>query len=148
MISVVKLTKKLSTKQFVFSQLVILIAALVFLGGLYYILNIQYQVNKDRFLAGPVTSLPKTLRVDLDSPDEDSLLFDSQVLVSGQTGPNLDVLITSDSSDIVVKSDVLGRFSANFSLTEGPNKIKVIVFDSTGDSRSGERNVYFSKEKI
>lgn len=146
--NMVKLTKKLTKKQFVISQLAIFIVSLIFLGALYYILNIQYQPPKDRFAQGPITTPPKTLRIELDQPDEDALFFEPQIIVSGKVGPNSQVLIFSESEDLVVKSTPDGKFSIILKLEEGPNKITAVVFDSGGDSRSAERNVYYSKEKI
>lgn len=147
-INIMKLRQKLTTKQFAISHLILFIVGLLFLGTLYYILNIQYQTPKERFTQGPVTTPPKTLRVDLDQPDEDALFFEPQIIISGKTGPKLEVLITTHFSDTVVKSDSLGKFSTILKLDEGPNKIIVVVFDSTGDFRFQERNVYYSKEKI
>lgn len=145
---IVKLTKKLTKKQFIISQLVIFIVALIFLGGLYYILNIQYPQPKERFSQGPVTTEPKTLRIDLDQPDEDALFFKPEIIISGKTGPNLEVLITTESKDLVIKSKSDGKFSTVLELEEGSNKITAVVFDAGGDFRSQERNVYFSKERI
>lgn len=144
----VKLTKKLTTKQFVISHIALFLVGVIFLGYLYYILNIQYQPSKDRFAQGPVTTSPKTLRIDLDQPDEDSLFFEPQIIVSGKVGPNLEILIMTDSSDMVVKSNTSGKFSTILKLDEGPNKITAVVFDQLGDSRSVERNVFYSKEKL
>lgn len=143
-----KLTQKLTTKQFVISHLLIFLVALIFLVGLYYILNIQYSQPKDRFSQGPVTSNPKTLRVDLDQPDDMALFFEPQIIVSGKTGPNLEILITTEDTDLVIKSDLGGKFSTILNLRTGPNKITAVVFDALGDSRSVERNVYYSEEKI
>lgn len=144
----VKLTKKLTTKQFVLSQILILLVGLVFLGGLYYILNIEFQQPKGKFAQGPVTTSPKTLRIDLDQPDEDALFFESEIIVSGKVGPNSQVLIFSESEDLVIKSKPDGKFSTILKLDEGPNKITAVVFDTTGDFRLVERNVYYSKEKL
>ncbi len=143
-----KLKQKLTTKQFIISHLAVFIVALIFLGGLYYILNIQYQGVQTRFAQGLVTTPPKTLRIDLDQPDENALFFEPEVIVSGSVGPNLEVLITTEFEDLVVKSKPDGKFSTILKLHEGPNKITVVVFDAVGDSRSAERNVYYSKEKI
>lgn len=143
-----KLRKILSTKHFIISHILILITGLIFLAGLYYILNIQYQPPKELFKMGPVTSLPKTLRLDLDQPDADSLSFSPSIIVSGQTAPSTEVLISTDSDDLVIKSKPDGSFSTIVSLDEGVNKITTSVFDATGDSRSAERTVYYSKEKI
>ena len=143
-----KLTKKISKKTFVFSHFLILACGLIFLSGLYYILNIQYQPSDNLFDKGPVTTSPKTLRLEIQQPDHDLLYHQSSIIVSGQTSPLLDVLIYSDSQNIVIKSKGDGSFSTVFSLDEGVNQITIVVFDSTGDQKSDTRSVYYSKEKI
>ena len=140
--------KKLSLKSFILSQVLILILGLTFLGGLYYILNIQHPQPKNAFLAGPVTSTPKSLRLDLDQPDQDSLTYSSSIIVSGKTGPGNEVLISTENFDSVIKSKPDGSFSTILSLDEGANRVTATVFDKTGDSRSAERTVYYSKEKL
>lgn len=144
----VQLTKKLSHKQFIVSHLLVLVVGLTFLFGLFYILNIQYQKSNNPFLNGPVTTLPKTLRLDLDHPDDMSLTFESSILVSGKTIPARQVLIFTDSQDLVLTPKNDGSFSVSLNLTEGENRIVAVVFDATGDSRSSERTVFYSKEKI
>jgi len=143
-----KLNKKLSGKQFIISHLLILVISLVNIIGLHYILNIQYQKSNNPFSNGPVTTLPKTLRLDLDHPDDMSLTFQSSILVSGQAGPDREVLIFTDSQNLVLKSKNDGSFSVSLNLDEGENRIVAVVFDATGDSRSSERTIYYSKEKI
>lgn len=143
-----KLTRKLSGKEFIVYHILILLAGLSLTFGLYYILNIQYKQDQKPFLAGPVTSRPKSFTLDLDQPADDTLTFSSQILLSGKTGPKMEVLISKDSFSEVVLSKNDGTFSLTISLEEGVNNIKVTVFDATGDSRSAERTVYFSREKI
>lgn len=143
-----KLTKKLSTKQFIFSHFLIFILGLIFLAGLYYILNIQYQQSQKPFESGPVTTPPKSLRLDLSEPDDDSLTFQSSIIISGKTAPSKEILISTDSQDLVIKSKPDGNFSTVITLDEGVNQITAVVFDATGDFRSSERTVYYSKEKI
>ncbi len=143
-----KLNKKIPTKHFIFSQILILIIGVAFLAGLYYILNIQYHHSTNPFLNGPVTTLPKSLRLSLDQPDDDSLTFQNSVIVSGQTAPAKDILIFTDSQNMMIQSKKDGSFSTVLNLDEGVNKITTVVFDATGDSRSLERTVYYSKEKL
>ena len=144
----VKFRKKLSTKQFIVSLAFILILSLIFLGGLYYILNIQYQQPKNLFLRGPVTMTPKSLILNLDQPDDNLLTFQSSIIISGKTAPAVDILISTDLDDLVIKSKIDGSFSTILELREGVNIINVIVFDTNGNSKSTQRTVYFSKEKI
>lgn len=143
-----KLNKKLTTKQFIISQLLLLLVGLIILGGIYYILNIQYYKDNKPFLNGPVTTLPKSLRLDLDQPDDNTLFFQVTILVSGKTGPLKEVLISTDSQDLVIKSKKDGSFSTEINLDEGENTVTAVVFDSDGDSKSLERTVYYSKEKL
>lgn len=143
-----KINKKISSKQFITSQILILILGLSFLFGLYYILNIQYQTPSDPFLYGPVTSKPKTFTLNLNQPTDETLSFQSQILISGKTAPNSEVLISTDTDDQVIESKSDGSFSQSLDLNEGVNNIKVVAFDKTGDTRSAERTVYYSKEKL
>lgn len=143
-----KLTRPIPFKHFIFSQILILFLGLLFLIGLYYILNIQYQKTTKPFLNGPVTTAPKSLKLDLDHPDEDSLTFQNSILVSGQTAPKSVVLIFTDSQDLVINSKNDGSFSLVLNLNEGVNRITVVVFDERGDNRTTGRTVYYSKEKI
>ncbi|MBI2314572.1 hypothetical protein HYU93_00715 [Candidatus Daviesbacteria bacterium] len=143
-----KFSQKLTTKQFIFSHFLIFVLSLMFLAGLYYIINIQYQRPTNLFLNGPVTTPPKSLRLDLDQPDQDSLSYSSTIIVSGQTAPSKEVLISTDNTDSVIESKQNGSFSTIVELQEGVNRITAVVFDATGDSRSTERTVYYSKEKL
>ncbi len=145
---VMALSSKISTRSFIYSQLLIFIVGLIFIAGLYYLLDIQYQKSDNPFLAGPVTSVPKSLRLNLDSPDDDSLSFQSSVIVSGQTTALKDVLIFTNSQNIAITAQKDGSFSTVLKLDEGVNRIVVSVFDTNGESKSEIRTVYYSKEKI
>lgn len=142
------MNKKLSNKIFVFFSILTLASGLFFIGALYFVINIQYQTPTNYSKLGPVTTLPKSLRIDLERPDENSLTFDQSIIVSGKTGPNLDVLIATNTQSFVIRSKQDGNFSMIIDLNEGINKITAAVFDATGDSRFEQRTVYYSKEKL
>ena len=133
---------------FIFFALALLVSGLIFVFILNYIVNIQYQKPANLFLAGPVTTPPKSLLIDLQQPDDNLLVFDSSLVISGKTAPYTEVLLTTDTRDLVLISKPDGTFSTVLNLEEGVNRIVVIVFDATGDKRSAERTVYYSKEKI
>lgn len=143
-----KLNKKLSTSQFFLSQFLLLVVGLILLGGLYYIVNVQYQPSLNPFAQGPLTMPPKTLRLDLDSPSDESIVFESSIIVSGKTSAVKDVLIFTDTQDLIITSKKDGSFSARLNLTEGINRIVATVFDNDGEQRTQERIIYYSKEKI
>lgn len=143
-----KLGKRLSSAHFFLSMTLISIASLIFLGGLYYILNTPFQKFNDPLLRGPITKPPKTLRLDLDHPDQDLLTYSSSIIISGQTAAKKEVLISTDTNDLVIKSKPDGYFSTVLDLDEGLNRITVVVFDANGEFKSAERAVYYSKEKL
>lgn len=143
-----KLGKNLSTQSFVLSHILILVLGLIFLGGLYYILHIQYQKITTPFSNGPVTTIPKSLRLDLEQPEDHTLAFEPSILISGKTGPGLEVLIFTDADNWIVKSKPDGSFSTVINLTEGVNRVVATVFDNLGDSRSSQKTIYYSKEEI
>lgn len=143
------MNKKLSFKTFIFFSTLILILGLIFVGGLNYILNIQFNAPKLYSPTGkPITSAPKSLVLDLQNPEDDTLTFESSILVSGSTSPFLDILISSQTKDVLIKSKADGSFSTVFNLDEGVNRINIAVFDKLGENRSEQRTIYYSKEKL
>lgn len=143
-----KLTKKVSTKHSTIFLILVFILGLSAIGWFHYLVNIQYQKSNKPFLNGPLTMPPKTLRLDLSSPDDDILTFQNSILISGQTSSFRKILIFTDSQNLVIESKNDGSFSETLNLDEGENKISVVVFDTNGDTREAERTVYYSKEKL
>lgn len=139
--------KILSTKTFVLSHLTILFLALVFFAGLYYIL---YQ---DRFRSIPVQYNPVTrksvsLYLEITAPEDDILVNDANLVISGKTGPDTTVIISSTGSDAGMQSGKNGEFSRVFPLAPGVNIIEITAFDAQGNSKTVTKSVYFSEEKI
>lgn len=142
------MNRPLSAKAFMISQLVILLIGLSFIGGLHYLLNVQYQSHSPAFLTNPVTSAPKSLILQVSDPDDDSLVFKSRLLLSGKTLPNLAILISTGETSQVITSLADGRFSSSINLKEGPNKISLTVFSPVGEEKTVVKNVYYSLEQI
>lgn len=143
-----KFNQKISLRIFIISHILILTGSLIFLGWLYFVLYLEYKPSLSSLGERIFTQKPKTKILDLDQPSDDSLSFDSSILVSGKTTPNVEVLIFSDSQDLVVKSKGDGSFTANLDLDEGVNKIFAVTFDENGQSKSVERLIYYSKGKL
>lgn len=145
-----KLSQRLSTKTSFIILFLVSLISLIFLGTIYYILNIQGATEAKTYLSNTkaVTSEPTTLNLNLLEPDDDLLTFKSSVLISGKTLPFMDVLISSSSLDKVIKSKADGSFSMEISLDEGVNIVTILVFDSSAEQKSTSRTIYYSKEKI
>lgn len=142
------LFKKIAPKYFILSQFAILLFGFLFLLGIHFLVNIQYKDSGTPFSKGPVTAKPKSFTLDLTQPSDDSLTFSPQILVAGKTSLQMQVLISTDTQDIVIESKLDGTFSQSLDLKEGVNNLSVAVFDNKGDFREEKRVVYFSEEKI
>jgi hypothetical protein len=140
--------KKLSAKTFSIALLLLFFLALTFLGTLYYVLNIQFAKPNNPFSTGPVTTVPKTLSLDVNSPDDNSLVYQSSILVTGKASPGYTVLVSGDGSDSVTDAKLDGSFSTSLNLVEGVNNVTIAVFDKTGEEKSITRTIYYSKEKL
>jgi hypothetical protein len=144
----VNLKRKLSTKQFIWSQIIILLLGLLFLGLLAYYTNPKSSESNKYSLTGPVTRAPSVLTLELNTPDDNSVIFSSSLLVSGKTQENIQVLISSSDLDLVTESKPDGNFSVTFPLAEGLNEIKIIAINKKGEQKEIDRIIYYSKEKI
>ena len=137
----------LSTKTFVVSHLIILISALAFFGGVYYVLY------PERFSAAvteylPVTKEPVSLFLEISSPEDDILVSDGNLVISGKSGPNATIIISGKDNDAGLQSDKNGEFSKVFPLSPGPNTIEIIAFDSEGNTKSAIKSVYYTDQII
>src|SRR3989344_3113061 len=149
MVKSMAMSKKLSNKTFIISQLLILILGLAFIFGLNYLMNPASKATKSTTLSdGPVTSTPASLTLEVGSPDDELLVFNSNLIINGKTLPKLNILISSETEDLVVMSKSDGNFTADLTLATGVNEISIVVFDDKGDRREIKRTVYYSKEKI
>lgn len=139
--------KNLTPKFFIISMSMIFIVSLTLLGGLYLYLN-QGIPKQQEVTSRPVTSEPVSLTLNLSSPDDSQLVFEPDILVQGKTTPNSVVLLSAEDKDMVVDTTPDGNFSLTLKLVAGLNRLDATVFDSQGNSKSENRTVYYSKEKI
>ena len=141
--------REISFKLFLISQFLILILCLLLLGGLYYFLNKDFAPpTQDLKFYSPISSRVVSLTLEINQPDDNLLTFEPDLLISGNTLPNLKILITTNSQDLMIESKKDGTFSTVLELTEGVNYIEAHVFDNKGEERVDQRTVYYSKEKI
>lgn len=142
------MSKLLSPTVFVISMVIILLAGLAGAFGLNFLVNPQTAAQKLNILNQPVTSKPVSLTLNISSPDDNLLVFDSDLLIQGTTMPNNIVILSLTDSDLNLQADKDGNFSTTLKLKSGVNQITVTTFDDQGNSKSDSRTVYYSTEKI
>lgn len=137
----------LSTKTFIISHIAILLSALFFFAVLYYILY-QDKFQPSFLQYYPVTREPVSLFLEIANPEDEILVYEDNLLVSGKTGPDATVIISTNESDSGLLSGKDGQFSKVLSLSRGANTIEITAYDSEGNSKTVTKSVYYSEEKI
>jgi len=96
----------------------------------------------------PVSTSPKSMKIELQNPDDELLVFDKTVVVSGKTSPKAAIVITNGQSHVGTDADTGGHFQKVVDLTPGVNQIIVQAYDTEGNTKSDSRMVYYSEEKL
>lgn len=135
-------------KTFIISMLVILILSLGFIGYIYKIVNPSDNLSNIVNKYIPVSKKPASIQLTLNSPDDNQLVFDNTMLVSGSTNPNTRVLVSNQSFDHMLRANDQGNFSDTVTLDLGVNIFTITVFGENGDTKSNIKQVYYSKTKI
>lgn len=92
----------------------------------------------------PQTSTTKEFKIVLDKPEENDVISEPVVEVSGITKPNYWIAVTGEGKDYALKSDSSGGFKEKVDLTSGINQIKVTAFDTNGNQSISEVLVIYS----
>lgn len=139
--------KVLSTKAFVISHLTLLILALAFFGGLYFILYPERFVSTPTNEYQPVTKDPVSLFLEITSPEDDILVNDANLVISGKTSSDTSIIISSQTNDTALQADNNGQFSKVFPLTLGANIIEINALDKEGNSKTITKSVFYEETK-
>ena len=129
------------------SFLAVILAALGTLAIFYFFA--QQQPNQNQAdLKMPVTQEPVSLTLNLSSPEDNLLGFTTELLVQGQTTSGAVVILSANDLDNVLEVGSGGTFSTTVKLQSGLNQVAVAAFDKVGNSKSENRTIYYSTEKI
>jgi hypothetical protein len=145
---------EISTKTFLLSHLALLIFGLIFLSGLYYILNdgIFFCCKTSGGLQNylPVTKKPSSIELNITAPEDEQLLYEKSIVFKGKTTPLAILLLTNLTTDenLGFEASNKGDFSKVVTLNEGLNEFTITAFDSEGNKKSEARTVFYSEEKI
>lgn len=139
---------ELSWWQFYGSMLLIFLAGAAFLGYNFYILNPNFLDQMNQVPYKPVTVGNRTLYLVVETPEDNSLVYESSIVISGSTNPNSGVVITGMENNDTVTADENGHFSKAVNLVQGLNLIEITTFDNNGNVKSEIRTIYYTSEKL
>lgn len=128
--------------------LVIILALVV--AGFFFFKSFHFNQSTSAVLKSfdPITHQPISFDLEITNPDDQSLLFDKSLLVSGKTAPKAKVVISDDGDDNEVDADDNGNFSQQVALDLGFNQLTIVAFNEAGDSKQVVRTVYYSKDEL
>ena len=96
----------------------------------------------------PTPIPPVANALTISSPDDEALINDNSVTISGQTTANSTVLIVWEQDEQVVATDTSGNFSLKVDLVAGYNVITVYAYDTAGNESSKSLTVTYTTAKI
>ena len=95
-----------------------------------------------------MTREPVSLTFTITNPNDNSLVFEEDLLISGKASESSVVIISSEEDDLVLNPKSNGTFSLTYKLTPGINQLTIGAFDENGNNKKEQRTIYFSKEKM
>ncbi|HKB88602.1 MAG TPA: hypothetical protein VKC53_03035 [Patescibacteria group bacterium] len=94
------------------------------------------------------TPTPKSnlseFKIVLDKPEENDVVTEDVITVSGITKPLSWITFSSENSDYIIQSDTKGVFSQEVDLVPGVNQIKVTAFEKNGIKSTTQVLVVYS----
>lgn len=146
-----RLHSPIPLKAFIVSHSMILFITLIFLGGFYFILN-RDNGFFDLSQYKPVTRPPQSFNLSISYPEDNSVVFEKNITLSGLSAPSSTVILTtinsSGESTVGFEADSKGNFSKIVTLNPGLNQISINSFDRLGNAKSIFISVYYSEEQI
>ena len=94
----------------------------------------------------PTPQLKTDLSITLENLNDFDVIYKDEVSFSGLTDPNSDVLVITNEKDFLTKSTDDGSFEIDVVLPAALSEIKVLGFNSLGQSSEAKINLVYSTE--
>jgi len=87
-------------------------------------------------------------QITIESPQNESLVANSQVAIKGFTSPGSYLIISTPSKTYLTSADNAGNFNTNIDIDTGVNQIQVDSIDSQDDQATAQFIITYSTTKI
>lgn len=84
----------------------------------------------------------------INSPENESLVDEEEIIVNGRTSPEAIIAIFTESNEHLLTASREGTFSASIRLIKGVNNIKVTAVDKTSQKVEKNLTIVYSTAKI
>lgn len=93
-------------------------------------------------------NLKKADSIEINSPEDNSLLSTEKTDIVGITTPNSNVIIATTSNTFIGQSNDSGKFSIPIKLESGLNILKISSIETNGNQKDTQINITYSTAKI
>lgn len=122
-----------------------IILGLIVAFGVYRINSVVSGKNHINFATPtPQSAPPGELKIVLDKPENDDVVTNDLVTVTGLTKPLTWIVLSGENGDYFIQSDSSGTFSQDVELSPGVNQIKVTAFGASGKESATQVLVVYS----
>lgn len=134
-------------------SLIAIFVGLLVAGGAFYIYQMTKQIPEDKADTITIKSHPtptprSTNFLSIDSPKDESLATSKTVTISGKTVPNSTIIVSTESSDEVVKPASTGSFSLTQTIDNDVNVISITAIFPDGTEQTVTRTVSYTTEEF
>jgi len=140
-------------KETVFLSLIALLIGLLVAGGAFYAYQLLNKPSDSKpttitlnATPTPVSSNSEELMVD--EPDDEIVVTNKSVTISGKTLPGSTVIVTSENDERVAEPAGNGNFSLTTTIADGVNIIEILAILPSGEERKVVRTVTYSRESF
>jgi len=96
----------------------------------------------------PTPSSKRTDSIEINSPENNTLLSTEKTIISGITTPDSNIIVSTISNTFIGQSDQDGKFSITVKLDTGLNIIKISSIDINDNQKDTQINITYSTAKI
>ncbi|MBI4137322.1 hypothetical protein HY469_04635 [Candidatus Roizmanbacteria bacterium] len=97
-------------------------------------------------VVAPMEEPEEEISLTLESPADDALAVEDEVLVRGTTTPGATIAVFTETDEIIVESDENGHFETTVQLVQGINTLTVTAYSSEGQEKSITRTIVYDEE--
>lgn len=95
-----------------------------------------------------LASPPPVPTLVIDSPENESLVDEEEIIINGRTSPEAIIAIFTESNEHLLTASREGTFSASIRLIKGVNNIKVTAVDKMSQKVEKNLTIVYSTAKI
>jgi hypothetical protein len=88
------------------------------------------------------------MSLDIVSPQDNSLLDQEEIEITGKTSPLANIVILSEEGEEIIQADEQGEFKETITLSGGANEITITAIDQNGNEASKVLNLVYSTAQI